>query len=557
VWVEDLERLRGDGSPTEMAANDAQRLGPIRAFLYLLHECDNIQVVIADAQRDTGVDFEKIARYTEVVPSIPRREGWRVLGQVRTILLPSNIIDPAAPDHRRQLDPIAEHDIEGVDRWRQQTGAMYPLPPAFVVQESMLVLLDTPRRLKQALRSAERTADALKGEMDPDAILAISVIRTTHRRVFEIINDFIEAFRSGFPKPPNLATHPAISQLETYLKERDEPVGKAIKALLRYLFPNYNDAGQRDPLAYVANPQGLHVNRHRDNWRAFLDERIDDPSWSDQLALRSIREWRDGNPTALDRYLGVHAGRTQLESFVGQFRGSDLLKLLRQFATDDSAEAPRNNAATSEKIWLVRSMMAAVNPDSAALVSLLEELITRSAKINLPLAIWLANRFYSSTPHIRPLFDSQQWRGLRRHARDEIAKHFEGVDAAAELIRALKSDDDSHFEALCDAFDPLDTSDPLVLPAGFAAALIEAARRDPSFGVPIISSLLAPRILKGTDPASDEEELRRCPPLCQERISSFEQEALRTLLNQYQISALHSPSDLRPYIQQAQDWART
>jgi hypothetical protein len=557
VWVEDLERLRRDDSQPKMEANDAQLLGPIRAFLYLLHECGNIQVVIADAQRDTGVDFEKIARYTEVVPSIQRREVCRVLGQVRTILLPSSIIDPAAPDHRRKLKPIAEHDIEGLDRWLQQMGTMHSVPSEFIVHVAVADLLDTPRTMKQSLRSARRTADVLKGEIDPDAILAISVIRTTHRRVFEIINDYIEAFRSGFPKPPNLDTHSAISQLETYLKEREERVGKAIKALLRYLFPNYNDAGQNDPLAYVANPQGLHVNRHRDNWRAYLDERIDDQSWSDQRALWSIREWRDGNPIALDPYLGSRAGHTQLGTFVGQFGGSDLLNLLRQIATDDSAAAPQNNAATSEKIWLVRSMMAAVNPDSAALVSLLEELITRSAKINLPLAIWLANRFYSSTPHIRPLFDSQQWRVLRRHVRDEIAKHFNGANAAGELIRALKSDDDSHFAALCDAFDPLDTSDPLVLPAGLAAALIEAARRDPSFGVPIISTLLAPRMLNGTDPTSDDEVPRRCSPLRLERISSFEQEALRTLLNQYQISALHSPSDLRPYIQQAQDWART
>ncbi|MCX5650090.1 MAG: P-loop NTPase fold protein [Planctomycetota bacterium] len=355
VWVEDLERLRGDDSQPKMEANDAQRLGPIRAFLYLLHECGNIQVVIADAQRDTGVDFEKIARYTEVVPSIQRREVCRVLCQVRTILLPSSIIDPAAPDHRRKLKPIAEHDIDGLDRWLQQMGMMHSVPSEFIVHVAVADLLDTPRTMKQALRSARRTADVLKGEIDPDAILAISVIRTTHRRVFEIINDYIEAFRSGFPKPPNLATHPAISQLETYLKEREERVGKAIKALLRYLFPNYHDAGQSDPLAYVANPQGLHVNRHRDNWRAYLDEQIDDQSWSDQRALRSIREWRDGNPIALDPYFGSRAGHTQLGTFVGQFGGGDLLNLLRQIATDDSAAAPQNNAATSERIWLVRS----------------------------------------------------------------------------------------------------------------------------------------------------------------------------------------------------------
>jgi hypothetical protein len=219
--------------------------------------------------------------------------------------------------------------------------------------------------------------------------------------------------------------------------------------------------------------------------------------------------------------------------------------------------APQNNAETSAKLSLVRSMMAVQNPNPKELTSLLRALITSSAPINVPLTAWLAKSFYSTNYMSTPLFGAEEWLELRRHARDQLSRHFVGVDGAEKLTRALKSDDDSHFAALHDLFDPRVQSEPLALPEGFAAALTEVARQDPDFGVPIISSLLAPPMMDTTSPTSAEAGGRQCSPLQEERIKSFAQESIRHILNHYQIDSARTPSAIRPFIEQAQNWART
>lgn len=175
LWIEDMDRFSGAGGldPTAAALRDIERLGPVRSLLYLLDQCSRVSVVISDSSIQSRFDLEKIARFVEHPPRVEVMFAWRRISTLRTGCLDPRrwpIIDPASKKIRGQL--TAPDDERHFAMWVY--GAKDVKPRA---QESLALVLNTPRSLKSALRLCYATWDRLRGEVDFDDTLVMSALR--------------------------------------------------------------------------------------------------------------------------------------------------------------------------------------------------------------------------------------------------------------------------------------------------------------------------------------------------------------------------------------------
>lgn len=125
LWIEDLERFSGgDQLEGELRVQrEVERLGPIRAFLYLLDRCSVVSVVVSDTSLRTRFDLGKIARFVEQVPPMEMELVWRFTNLLRTRCLsdyPIAIIDPTAPRVRQAFVPT--QDASRLREWLSEFG---------------------------------------------------------------------------------------------------------------------------------------------------------------------------------------------------------------------------------------------------------------------------------------------------------------------------------------------------------------------------------------------------------------------------------------------------
>ena len=116
LWLEDVERFAGaEGLSTEEARRrDAERLGAIRALLFLLDQRNHISVVIVDASLQARFDVEKISRFVDTPPRIRHSTVLKMMTTFRDGSLSVKHIDPTnydqsihrSPSHRTLIDNL-------------------------------------------------------------------------------------------------------------------------------------------------------------------------------------------------------------------------------------------------------------------------------------------------------------------------------------------------------------------------------------------------------------------------------------------------------------------
>lgn len=179
VWLEDAERFIGSGNTDPHSKEERLRL--LRSLTYGLDQLSRVSVVTAIAEARNSFDFEKIARHIEEIPRLPQTATRELLERFRErqILRFKEDVDAVPPSIRKTLNPIASPQRRGL-----RPGAK---ASPHTLDGYLIGILETPRRLKHALRAVLDSWEILHGEVDFDDLFVITLLRETCIQEYDVI----------------------------------------------------------------------------------------------------------------------------------------------------------------------------------------------------------------------------------------------------------------------------------------------------------------------------------------------------------------------------------
>lgn len=293
LWIEDLERYGGN-QERALARPPSQ----IHSLLYELSSRSAIRVVVASSTILDNIDPAKIARYIEHVPKIGATANWTTISAFRNGCLSQtpNWIDAADTDARARVATLRAELSEliiGDELYRQNIGA----------RAALAVAASTPRELKLGLRRALEVWQTLRGEVDFDDTLAMSLVAAVSPRTFSFVDEHIDRLRNGPPRSigqPNKADEKRDAEFLEGLEDALSSVSDlrsrtAVRALIDFVFPTASVGAE----ASTGRPQGFASGRPRDYWRRFTAQAPVNVGESDQAVLSAVVEWESGSGTRL------------------------------------------------------------------------------------------------------------------------------------------------------------------------------------------------------------------------------------------------------------------
>lgn len=392
VWVEDLERFGGLSSIDSSDHATDDKLSLIRSSLYLLDTMPNISVLVSDSTLRSRFDQSKIARFVERTPRLEPDDITRIVESFRERHLFAGhaaFIDPKPVRERERFLPRKE------PAWgRLPVG--YHLNHIAQAGQCFGYLITTPRQLKGFIRLVDQNWATLKGEIDFDDLLVLSVLRLTRPRIYAFIDEHIDTLRLAPRKASELRgtsdgqpKHPVIERLHDILNlEESHTVRLAIEALLRHLFMDLLDGKDPQDHERDSRPQSVMAFGQVDYYRRMQSGSADDDFPTDQSVLRSIQSWRAGEQCDLVNLLTNPVSVGRIEHFVKMFEKEDLPRLIRESARAQSAypyddDSTRDTPTGLVEVW---RMCHRLHPDRAQLKDVLLEIIDVYLETNLPLA---------------------------------------------------------------------------------------------------------------------------------------------------------------------------
>lgn len=327
LWVEDLERFAGSGpaaAADDSCAKDADRLNPIRSLLYLLHRLDCVSVVISAKSLDVRFDMEKIARYVEEPPKMDPQAAWDTIFAFRDGCLSQTPF----------IDPMVERQDPS---WPLANPR---LPPPYVPdpddRRDLAALCPTPRKLKLGLRHCLDVWEHLRGEVDFDDVLVMSLIRAAAPDVFSLVQQSIASLRSSGsgeredPQPFQLALRGVVGIDKTGYEER-------IMRILALVFPALS--GRNQP----RRPQGFAASGRIEYWRRYLSQAPPAAEERDQDVLGEIQAWKEKRDDHRLVASTLDSKRSpRVEQFAGLLDAEAVLRLLRQVVLAESKHKADN-----------------------------------------------------------------------------------------------------------------------------------------------------------------------------------------------------------------------
>jgi hypothetical protein len=499
LWVEDLERFCGtEGEPARSSsADETNRLGPIRALLHLLDECDNLSVIVAGTSLDVRFDLDKIARYVERIPALDPRQVERLFTKLRKHYLegyPRKIIDPV-PTYCRATFLSSNPMLHAIAlRSPNYMSECLAIP----------LLLATPRSLKLALRLTHETWTHLVGEIDLDDVIAASVIKASRPPVFSLLDRHLHALRADFRfalavTQHDPREHPAFLEIEKQIDtDTSDQIKDAIRCLIRRVFPGYPAARrglESSESLYLVRPQGLGIQAHLgiqdhvDYWHRYQSlPRIPEEE-SDQEALSSIKAWKENRPNDLAKRLIDPKRSRQIESFSCLFEGSDIVRLLAEVAqaVAQQAEPSYEGSGNVSGIIPVCKMARRRFVDSNDLSNAMRQIIAEYVPHHLPLVhtimVYLAHRGTAGVPSL--LADGQR-DDLTRNLHETLVRTY-ALGSGAQLLAAVKHGPPYVLLRLSWGLDRIRagqlTGKPFEGWDQFAGVVLEAAELDPCEGL--------------------------------------------------------------------------
>lgn len=276
VWLEDAERFAdaGGGSDSQARGN---RLRSLYSLAFGLDQLDRVSLVSASATTRNAFDFEKIARHVEQIPFLPAESVRGMLARFRKWQLErfGQDIDPARPGAREELNAFHGSDLSLL---RAHLGNR------MAIDDYLVNAIDTPRRLKFALRSVLDLWETLHGEIDFDDLFVMTFLRITFPAGYDVLyqnHAQLSLWGEGLHANGTAANGqpaPRISALD----EIDSPLGHVgrnyTRSVAQFVFGS---------LERQRKPQGLSLHRY---WSRFLDGTAPEGNDLDQPLLRAIRD---------------------------------------------------------------------------------------------------------------------------------------------------------------------------------------------------------------------------------------------------------------------------
>ncbi len=489
VWLEDLERFSGADQLKDDAKQirEAERLGPIRSLLYLLDRCDSISVIVSDISLGSRFDTEKIARFIEKTPRLDPSLVWKKITMLRESCLSEDFIDPASEEYRKELTQPT--DGFSAELWFWNLSENKPR-----VQESVVILTATPRVLKSALRLSWETWEKLRGEIDFDSVLIVSVLRAARPDVFAYIEENIAALQNGISENRNgfgvsEENHPSRVRFDKLMeKEHSDRSIAAIKSCISFVFPAAFEAYYQERSDYIGCPQGL---RCGDNWEKYLASAAVDEADSDQAVLKTIATWKEGEPNGFIDQFVEGQKIMKFDLFVNQFSSADLCRLLKEVAAKQRDESSGDWDSPTEVhgIYPAYQMIKAKNPNSNDLKQALRETVNDLTSRHLPLSYSVLYTFTRNESGLTHLLGQDFLEEIDNLFVDEITKSFRPGQSKL-LDDALCDGNPWTIRWICEFLDRknqnMTSGKPFEGWEDFSNVLLELAESNPEKGIPQI-----------------------------------------------------------------------
>lgn len=489
LWVEDLERVPAEGSSPHVTAHSA-----VKALLHQLDELNAITVVIASTDLGARFDIEKVARFVEQMPSIDDERCARLLHQFRTGCRQElgAFIDPADPAVRSKLDQVGEW--QGQDLIRAFTGTSVTS-----INDALVQLCRYPRQMKQALRACLDTWKPLRGEIDFDDLLAMSLLKQASPDVFELFVSHVDDLRADVESQVGKGKELRATfrkQLES--KSLNDTALTVITKILDSVFPESRSARHH-------KPQGFAVTHPRDYWQRFLARPELQEDERDQPILEMVL-LEEADEHRIDTIATLMADSVRSAPTVVfcdiYWKFANVLPLL-DCVISRLTEQPSKSWGDSYprplvNIWnLLRGKYRSGDFDAAALFDLLTVKLEESVPKNLSLAVELEHWFATRTddlPNWTNHHDHQDLvQGFQRRLRELLTEHYGGHP---DLLAATLAT--GHKETLllhaCWGLDRIrrheDSGTPMEEWDGFRDTILQAAKLDPTAVLPQLAWLI-------------------------------------------------------------------
>jgi hypothetical protein len=479
LWVEDLERF------TPLGPEDQSRLRPIRALLYWLDQLANVSVVVASTNLDARFDVDKLARFIEMMPEFPEATSAEILKLFRSgcLQVSTEYIDPASDEARKVLNDLA--NPARADALRSLGMA----PSIQTAADALPLLCTTPRSLKMALRLTLESWRALLGEIDFDDLLCVTVLRVAEPRVLSLVADHLDELRGW----KDLADQHDKAEVSSFWVDLNEVVPNpkrraAVAVVVRAVF------GERHR---QAKPQGFMHTDPTDYWARFMavpelaDEDRDQPI---------VAVCQHDDEDALIRTLSHPQYHLKAERFGRHLPMQRLVRVLDHLVElrirEDPASWDEEHPPGLVPLW--RMFSERQNRDDFD-PRLLADHLAAALKRAIPTHLGLANilQYYfatreSSVPCLLCVDGNDFATEIRESIGPLLVEHF--AHAPEQLVAALSKCPRWNLLQLCWGIHRVRSGrfsgSPFLEWQRFAAALLEAARLDPTVVLANVSPFL-------------------------------------------------------------------
>jgi hypothetical protein len=402
LWIEDLERFAGTSGDLAGEDREPDRLNPIRSLLYLLQRRKCVAVVVASTTLHTRFDLEKIARYVEEIPALDPEAVWRILHMFRTAWLArfgeAGYVDSAVNRAQSDLAKPELGPLRGQELISYVTGTT--VARIADIAEALAHLCRTPRQLKQGLRQCLEVCENLKGEIDSDDVLAMSILREAEPDVFALVQEHIPDLRRGKGKGEKEdPIHVFEAYLERVLAKVDRVRHEAVNQVIDFVFPGRRGEAQH---WRFKKPQGLGVlNEAQSNyWQRYLSLARPRGERADQEILRSIHGWQRGAASSLPGLLADSRERLRVRAFSWLLDEASLIRLLRAVVRE--CKSGGENHRILDDVWAIMIQRSPGGFHSRgeltkAVSDLLDDLLGKITPVGLGIADALVAPFANTT----------------------------------------------------------------------------------------------------------------------------------------------------------------
>lgn len=450
LWIEDAERFTG-GSILEGEAKkqrEEERLGPIRALLYLLDRRHSITVLVADVSLDTRFDLHKIARFVEQTPKLCPADVWGPLDIVRSTHLnprDPDFMDPADASVRAELN--ASSKLAWMNEYLNDTSETF-----YRVRDAIPRLVGTPRQLKVIIRLTVEQWRLLTGEIDHDSVLIGNLLRVVYPELLSFIGREITILRDGFDN----AADKANSRYTTVATELHETISsksrvqRELRSVVEFLFPNTGRSGANKDLPAL-RPQGFASRDFTDYWRRWLAEKEIASQDSDQRILRSMRDWRIDKQLQYFLLLSDERLSSKLLQFHRQWTATESLAVFedvcgRLIPCDPVGWTLSDRPAQLETLWQI---LMRRRPSGAAVKDALRRMIEATIDQNLPLTYAVMTYLAPTEARKHALLEPSQLKSIYHFMQAALVRTFGVSGGWKKLQAALRGGDPLFVYHLC------------------------------------------------------------------------------------------------------------